>query len=73
MYRLSAKAVAYSLDLDADHRKNSLVRRAIFTEPSDSNNNYESKGTITMDTKGKEQCITREIALQVVALSELFC
>ncbi|XP_015241563.1 PREDICTED: integrin alpha-6 isoform X1 [Cyprinodon variegatus] len=56
--------VAYSLDLDADHRKNSLVRRAIFTEPSDSNNNYESKGTITMDTKGKEQCITREIALQ---------
>ncbi|KAM4728686.1 integrin alpha-6-like isoform 2-T2 [Anableps anableps] len=56
--------VAYSLEVDADRRKTSLIPRAIFTERSDSDNNYNSKGTVTMDTKGKEQCVTRQLAIQ---------
>ncbi|XP_035985039.1 integrin alpha-6b isoform X1 [Fundulus heteroclitus] len=56
--------VAYTLEVDADRRKNSLLPRAIFTEPSDSDVNHKSKGTITMDTKGKEQCVTRQLAIQ---------
>ncbi|XP_047225356.1 integrin alpha-6-like isoform X3 [Girardinichthys multiradiatus] len=56
--------VAYSLEVDADRRKNNLVPRAIFTEPSGSDNNSKSKGTITIDTKGKEQCVIRQLAVQ---------
>ncbi|XP_062284470.1 integrin alpha-6-like isoform X2 [Scomber scombrus] len=56
--------VAYTLEVDADHRKNGLIPRATFTQPSTSDNNYMSKGTITLDTKGKEQCVNRQLAVQ---------
>ncbi|XP_041848490.1 integrin alpha-6b [Melanotaenia boesemani] len=56
--------VAYSLEVDSDLRKNGLIPRATFKESSDSANNYESKGTITVDTKGKEQCVTRQLIIQ---------
>lgn len=54
--------VAYSLEADSDHRKNGLIPRATFSEATE--NGYESKGTITMDSKGKKQCITRQLAIQ---------
>lgn len=60
-------AVAYSLEADADHRKNGLIPRATFTEATD--HAYESKGTITMDSKGKKQCVTRRLTIQVGTLS----
>ncbi|KAM4552270.1 integrin alpha-6-like [Odontesthes bonariensis] len=56
--------VAYTLKADADRREKGLLPRARFTEASDSDNNYESKGKISMDTKGKEQCIRRKLAMQ---------
>ncbi|XP_007565214.1 integrin alpha-6-like isoform X1 [Poecilia formosa] len=56
--------VGYSLEADADRRKTNLLPRAIFTEPSDSDSDYIYKGTITMDTKGREQCFTRQLAIQ---------
>lgn len=62
---LSHPAVAYSLEADADHRKNGLIPRVTFSEPSDSDSKYESKGTITLDSKGKEQCVTRRLVIQV--------
>lgn len=64
---MSHLAVAYSLEADADHRKNGLIPRATFTEASD--HTYESKGTITIDSKGKKQCVTRRLAMQVGTLS----
>ncbi|XP_033961118.1 integrin alpha-6-like isoform X1 [Pseudochaenichthys georgianus] len=54
--------VAYSLEADADHRKKRLNPRAVFKDGS--KNSYESKGTITLDTKGKKQCITRKLMIQ---------
>nr|XP_046263833.1 integrin alpha-6-like isoform X2 [Scatophagus argus] len=53
--------VAYSLEVDADHRKNGLIPRGTFSQST--GNGYESKGTITMDSKGKKVCITRQIAI----------
>ncbi|XP_070775787.1 integrin alpha-6-like [Enoplosus armatus] len=53
--------VAYSLNADADHRKNGLIPRATFPKSSDP---YESKGVIALDSKGKKQCITRQLAIQ---------
>lgn len=52
--------VAYNLEVDADHRKNGLNPRATFT----SDNSYMSKGTITLDTKETEKCVTRKLAVQ---------
>ncbi|KAM9350211.1 integrin alpha-6-like [Symphorus nematophorus] len=54
--------VAYSLEADADHRKSGLIPRATFVESTD--HNYESKGTITMESKGKKQCVKRQLAIQ---------
>lgn len=64
---LTNLAVAYSLEADADHRKKRLNSRAVFKDGS--KNSYESKGTITLDTKGKKQCITRKLMIQVGTLS----
>ncbi|KAI3375067.1 hypothetical protein L3Q82_021581, partial [Scortum barcoo] len=54
--------VAYSLEADADHRKNGLIPRATFPEASE--NPYQSKGTITIQSKGTTQCIKRRLAIQ---------
>ncbi|KAF3858433.1 hypothetical protein F7725_011634 [Dissostichus mawsoni] len=54
--------VAYSLEADAEHRKKRLNPRAVFKDGSE--NSYESKGTITMDTKGKKQCIIRKLIIK---------
>ncbi|KAF7661523.1 hypothetical protein LDENG_00258880 [Lucifuga dentata] len=56
--------VAYSLEADADHRNNGLLPRASFTQRSASDNNYESKGTVTINSKGEEQCVTRQLSIQ---------
>ncbi|KAM7379156.1 hypothetical protein PAMP_004727 [Pampus punctatissimus] len=56
--------VAYSLEADADHRKKGLITRATFTQPSALNTNYESKGVITINSKGEEKCVTRELVIQ---------
>ncbi|KAM9718829.1 integrin alpha-6-like isoform 1-T1 [Menidia menidia] len=56
--------LSYSLEVDADLSKKGRLPRATFTESSDSDKNYESKGKIVMDTKGKKQCIQRKLALQ---------
>uniref|UniRef100_A0A3B3UFC5 Integrin, alpha 6b n=1 Tax=Poecilia latipinna TaxID=48699 RepID=A0A3B3UFC5_9TELE len=64
LWRNFTYPVGYSLEADADRRKTNLLPRAIFTEPSDSDSDYIYKGTITMDTKGREQCFTRQLAIQ---------
>ncbi|XP_040911574.1 integrin alpha-6b isoform X2 [Toxotes jaculatrix] len=56
--------VAYTLEADADHGKDSLSRRATFTESSATDKNYESRGTITMTSKGAKQCVTRQLAIK---------
>lgn len=56
--------VEYSLEADADHRLNGLIPRATFLDASDSEHNYESKGTITFDGKGRDKCVTRRLAIQ---------
>ncbi|XP_020566645.1 integrin alpha-6 isoform X1 [Oryzias latipes] len=56
--------VAYTLEADADLRKKGLKPRAIFTESSELDGNAQSTGTITMDKQGKEQCVTRKLAIQ---------
>lgn len=61
---LSYQAVKYSLEVDADHRKNGLIPRAFFTEPSGSDQ-YKSSGIIVMKTKGKKECVTKKLVLQV--------
>ncbi|KAM6918919.1 integrin alpha-6-like isoform 2-T2 [Xenentodon cancila] len=60
----SKLAVEYSLEADADHRKNGLLPRATFTEPSESGNNYESKGTIVLGAQGEKLCVERQLAIQ---------
>ncbi|XP_040028299.2 integrin alpha-6 isoform X1 [Gasterosteus aculeatus] len=54
--------VEYSLAADADKTRNNFKSRATFKEPSE--NGHQSKGTITMDTKGKEKCIKRQLEIQ---------
>ncbi|XP_017277781.1 integrin alpha-6 [Kryptolebias marmoratus] len=54
--------VRYSLEVDADHRKNGLIPRAAFTTPSGSDQ-YKSDGTITMK-KGQKECVTQKLAIQ---------
>ncbi|XP_069562179.1 integrin alpha-6b isoform X1 [Brachyistius frenatus] len=56
--------VAYSLEADADHRANGLIPRVTFTESSASENNFESKGTFTMDSKKTTHCISHQLAVQ---------
>ncbi|XP_042353466.1 integrin alpha-6-like [Plectropomus leopardus] len=46
--------VEYSLEADADHKKSGLIPRAILTD---------SKGTITINSKGKKECFKRELTI----------
>ncbi|XP_029309406.1 integrin alpha-6-like [Cottoperca gobio] len=54
--------VAYSIMVDAEYKKIGLNPRAKFS--GESEKNYESKGIITMDSKGAEKCITRQLVMQ---------
>ncbi|KAM8851137.1 integrin alpha-6-like isoform 2-T2 [Spinachia spinachia] len=54
--------VVYTLTADADQMAKGFKSRATFKEPSE--NSYESKGTMTIDTKGKETCIKRQLEIQ---------
>ncbi|XP_077413012.1 integrin alpha-6-like isoform X2 [Vanacampus margaritifer] len=56
--------LVYTLMIDADQRKKNLIPRASFTHQSGSDSDYESKGTVVLDTKGRKQCITRQLAIQ---------
>ncbi|XP_034468695.1 integrin alpha-6b isoform X1 [Hippoglossus hippoglossus] len=56
--------VVYTLQADVDHRNRGLSSRATFAEISDSVKPYESKGTITMNSKGAKQCFKRQLAIQ---------
>ncbi|CAL9688874.1 unnamed protein product [Knipowitschia caucasica] len=51
--------VSYSLQADADHRKYKLSPRATFED-----NSFESKGTITLDSKGKKKCFKRQLTIE---------
>lgn len=64
---LSRLAVAYTLEADSDRTKNGLIPRATFSEANEQS--YESKGTITLNSKGQKQCVTRQLAIKVGALS----
>ncbi|XP_015812671.1 integrin alpha-6 isoform X1 [Nothobranchius furzeri] len=55
--------VKYTLEVDADRRKNGLIPRATFMDSSGSDL-YKSTGILSMDTKGKQQCVTRKLAMQ---------
>uniref|UniRef100_A0A8D0D9M6 Integrin alpha-2 domain-containing protein n=1 Tax=Sander lucioperca TaxID=283035 RepID=A0A8D0D9M6_SANLU len=55
-------AVSYSLEADAVHRKNGLIPRVTISEPSEGS--YKSSGTVTLDSKGKKQCIKRQLVIQ---------
>uniref|UniRef100_A0A8C6W053 Integrin subunit alpha 6 n=1 Tax=Nothobranchius furzeri TaxID=105023 RepID=A0A8C6W053_NOTFU len=46
--------VKYTLEVDADRRKNGLIPRATFMDSSGSDL-YKSTGILSMDTKGKQQ------------------
>lgn len=63
-------AVKYSLEADADYRKIGLVPRATFTDPS-SSDQYKSSGTINMSVKGRKDCVTRTLSIQVFMFSAL--
>ncbi|XP_035861675.1 integrin alpha-6b [Sander lucioperca] len=54
--------VSYSLEADAVHRKNGLIPRVTISEPSEGS--YKSSGTVTLDSKGKKQCIKRQLVIQ---------
>ncbi|XP_078119650.1 integrin alpha-6-like [Sander vitreus] len=54
--------VSYSLEADAVHRKNGLIPRVTISEPSE--DSYKSSGTVTLDSKGKKQCIKRQLVIE---------
>ncbi|KAM6989293.1 integrin alpha-6-like [Tautogolabrus adspersus] len=54
--------VAYSLEADAVIREASRNSRVTFDNSSDKS--YESKGVISMDSKGKKQCFTKSLTVQ---------
>lgn len=56
------------MEADADKRKKGLNPRAVFSDPSSSESSYESKGTVTINTKGAKTCITRQLKIKVVTL-----
>ncbi|XP_019712378.1 integrin alpha-6-like [Hippocampus comes] len=56
--------LAYTMTVDADQRKKNLIPRASFTQQSASDSEYESQGTVVLDTKGRKQCVTRQLAIQ---------
>ncbi|KAF1384010.1 hypothetical protein PFLUV_G00137800 [Perca fluviatilis] len=54
--------VSYSLEADAAQRKIGLIPRVTISEPSEGS--YKSSGTVTLDSKGKKQCIKRQLVIQ---------
>ena len=62
---LSHPAVAYTLAADADKKEKGLIPRATFKDAGGS----EFKGTISMNSKGKQQCVERELQIQVATPS----
>ncbi|XP_071346446.1 integrin alpha-6-like isoform X2 [Trachinotus anak] len=56
--------VAYSIEADADRRKSGLSPRATIIDSSTSENSYESKGTVTINSKGKKQCVKRQLIIK---------
>ncbi|XP_044074284.1 integrin alpha-6-like isoform X2 [Siniperca chuatsi] len=54
--------VAFSMEADADKRKNGHMPRATFLEASD--HSYESNGVITIESKEKKQCVKRRLAIK---------
>uniref|UniRef100_A0A3Q1G1N3 Integrin, alpha 6b n=1 Tax=Acanthochromis polyacanthus TaxID=80966 RepID=A0A3Q1G1N3_9TELE len=56
--------LAYNLEADADYRKLGLIPRGTFIEDPTAEHNYESKGTLSIDTQGKKKCIRRKLAVQ---------
>lgn len=69
-FSLLCVAVAYSLEADAENRKKGLKSRAVFT--GGSTNSYGSKGTIVLASQGKEECINRQLSIQVATLKRYF-
>ncbi|TMS10086.1 Integrin alpha-6 [Larimichthys crocea] len=55
-------ALAYSLEADADRRKNHLSSRATFSDGTEQSHEY--KDTITLNSKGKEKCIRHQLKIQ---------
>uniref|UniRef100_A0AAQ5YKE7 Integrin alpha-2 domain-containing protein n=1 Tax=Amphiprion ocellaris TaxID=80972 RepID=A0AAQ5YKE7_AMPOC len=68
---LSHVALAYSVEADADYRKLGLLPRATFIEDPTAEHNYESKGTLSIDSQGKKKCLKRKLAVQVIKMSVL--
>uniref|UniRef100_UPI003AAEF7D7 integrin alpha-6-like n=1 Tax=Centroberyx gerrardi TaxID=166262 RepID=UPI003AAEF7D7 len=56
--------VAYSIEAEAERRKNGLLSRVTVSEGSGSDPSYESKGTLTLTGQGKTQCVKRELIVQ---------
>ncbi|XP_036940519.1 integrin alpha-6b isoform X1 [Acanthopagrus latus] len=52
--------VAYTLAADADKKEKGLIPRGTFKDTGGS----ESKGIISMNSKGKQQCVERELQIQ---------
>lgn len=63
-------AVAYSLEADAENRKKGLKSRAVFA--GGSTNSYDSKGTVVLTSQGKEECINRQLSIQVATLKRCY-
>ncbi|KAM4605583.1 integrin alpha-6-like [Polymixia lowei] len=56
--------VAYSIEAEAELRKQGLPSRVIFSKRSSTDRDYESTGTLTLKTQGKKECITQKLTLQ---------
>ncbi|KAK7945782.1 hypothetical protein WMY93_001510 [Mugilogobius chulae] len=51
--------ISYALEADAEHRKNRLAPRAAFAD-----NSFEAKGLLTLDRKGTNKCLKRQLVMQ---------
>uniref|UniRef100_A0A7N6BWJ2 Integrin alpha-2 domain-containing protein n=1 Tax=Anabas testudineus TaxID=64144 RepID=A0A7N6BWJ2_ANATE len=60
-FTYTANPKIFQQNADDDYKKNGFIPRVTFTEPSASNNPYESKGTISLNSQGAKQCVTRKI------------
>ncbi|XP_029381094.1 integrin alpha-6-like [Echeneis naucrates] len=56
--------VAYSIEADGDKKKNGLHPRATFIDSSGSENSYESKGVLNINSKATKQCIKRKLMIK---------
>lgn len=66
----SRLAVKYDLEADSEHRKMGRQSRANFKGAVPKP--YHSEGTVTMRSKGKKACVTRQLVVQVAALWKCF-